>query len=47
VIEATTNPADPTSWVQIGSRLPTNSTFTFTDPNAGLYPNRFCRILTP
>lgn len=46
-IEATTNPADPNSWVQIGSLMPTNSPFTFTDPNATQFPMRFYRVKAP
>jgi len=47
VIQATTTPADPNSWVEIGSLLPTASPFTFTDTNAAQYPMRFYRILAP
>ncbi len=47
VIQATTTPADPNSWVQIGSLLPTSNPFTFTDTNAAQYPMRFYRILAP
>jgi hypothetical protein len=47
VIQATTNPADPNSWVQIGSLLPTTNPFTFTDTNAAQYPMRFYRIVAP
>jgi hypothetical protein len=47
LIQATTNPADPSSWVQIGSLLPTANPFIFTDPNAGQYQMRFYRILAP
>jgi len=47
LIQASTNPADPNSWVQIGSLLPTTNPFTFTDTNANLYPMRFYRIVSP
>src|SRR5260370_1156237 len=47
LIQATTNPADPNAWVQIGSLLPTTNPFTFTDTNAAQYPMRFYRIVAP
>jgi len=47
LIQATTNPADQNSWVQIGSVLPTSNPFTFIDTNASQYPIRFYRILAP
>ena len=47
LIQATTNPADPGSWVQIGSLLPTTNPFTFTDTNAAQYPMRFYRLVAP
>jgi hypothetical protein len=47
LIQATTNPADPNSWVQIGSLLPTANSFTFTDTNAAQYPMRFYRVVAP
>jgi Kelch motif len=47
LIQAATNPADPNSWVQIGSLLPTANPFTFTDSNAAQYPMRFYRIVAP
>ena len=47
LIQATTNLADPNSWVQIGSLLPTANPFTFTDTNAAQNPMRFYRILAP
>jgi hypothetical protein len=46
-IQATTNPADPTSWVQIGLTLPASSPFTFADTNSALYPARFYRAIAP
>jgi hypothetical protein len=47
LIQATTNPGDPNSWVQIGSLLPTTNPFTFTDTNAAQYPVRFYRLVAP
>jgi len=47
LIQATTDLADPNSWVQIGSILPGSNPFTFTDTNAAAYPMRFYRILAP
>jgi hypothetical protein len=47
LIQATTNPADPSSWVQIGSLLPTTNPFTFADTNAGQFPMRFYRVTSP
>jgi hypothetical protein len=47
LIQATTNPADSSSWVQIGSVLPATNPFTFTDTNASLFPKRFYRVISP
>jgi hypothetical protein len=47
LIQATTNAADPSSWVQIGSLLPATNPFTFTDTNASLFPKRFYRAVSP
>jgi Kelch motif/Fibronectin type III domain len=47
LIQATTNPADPSSWVQIGSLMPSTSPFTFADTNASLFPMRFYRVVSP
>jgi len=47
LIQATTNLADPNSWVQIGSLLPTTNPFTFTDTDAAQYPMRFYRVVAP
>jgi len=47
LIQATTNPADASSWVQIGSLLPATTSFTFTDTNASLFPKRFYRVVSP
>lgn len=47
LLEATTNLADPNSWLQIGSVFPTANPFTFTDTNAVQFPTRFYRVRTP
>jgi len=47
LVQANANPADPAGWVQIGSVLPGNSMFTFTDTNAAHYPARFYRLVAP
>ena len=47
LIQATTNPADPGSWEQIGSVLPTSNPFIFTDTNAPQNPMRFYRAAAP
>jgi hypothetical protein len=47
LIQATTNLADPGSWVQIGSVFPTASPFSFIDTNAALYPVQFYRVVAP
>jgi hypothetical protein len=47
LIQATTNPADPNAWVQIGTLLPAANPFTFTDTNAAQYPLRFYRVVAP
>jgi hypothetical protein len=47
LIQATTNPGDPTSWVTIATNPPTSSTFTFTDANASQFPMRFYRVVSP
>jgi chitinase len=47
LIEASTNPADTNSWVQIGTIFPTSNPFTFTDTNASQYPTRFYRVIAP
>jgi hypothetical protein len=44
-IQATTDPANPTSWVTIATNPPTSGTFTFTDPEADLFPMRFYRVV--
>ena len=47
LFQATTNPADPGSWEQIGSLFPTANPFTFTDTNSAQYQARFYRIVAP
>ena len=47
IIQASTNPADPNSWVQIGSLLPATNPFTFTDTNAAQFSSRFYRVIAP
>jgi hypothetical protein len=47
LIQATTNLADPTSWVTIATNPPSSSAFNFTDPNASQFPERFYRVLAP
>jgi len=47
LIQATTNPADPGAWAQIGSVYPAVNPFTFTDTNSAQYPARFYRVLAP
>ena len=47
LVQATTNLADPTSWVTIATNPPTSSTFNFTDVNASQFPTRFYRVLSP
>ena len=47
LVQATTNPADPASWVTIATNPPAGGTFVFTDPNAGLFPIRFYRVASP
>jgi hypothetical protein len=47
LIQATTNLADPTSWVTIATNPPTSSTFNFTDSNASQFPARFYRVVSP
>ncbi len=47
IIQATTNPADPSSWTQIGSFLPATNPFVFTDTNAGQFKSRFYRVVAP
>jgi hypothetical protein len=47
LIQATTNPADPASWITIATNPPVGSYFTFTDNAAGLFPVRFYRVVSP
>ena len=46
LIQATTNPGDPTSWTTIATNPP-GSSFSFTDTNAGQFPLRFYRVVSP
>ena len=46
LVQATTNPADPTSWITIATNPPT-STYIFTDIDASLFPMRFYRVVSP
>jgi hypothetical protein len=47
LVQATTDVADPASWVTIATNPPTTSTFNFTDPNASQFPMRFYRVVSP
>lgn len=47
LIQATSTPGDPGSWVTIATNPPTGSTYVFTDPDAGLYSTRFYRVVSP
>jgi hypothetical protein len=47
LIEATTNLADPASWVTIATNPPTSSTYILTDTDASRFPTRFYRVLSP
>jgi hypothetical protein len=47
LIQATTNPGDPSSWVTIATNPPTGGTFNFTDTNASQFPMRFYRVVSP
>jgi hypothetical protein len=47
LIQATTNLADPASWITLTTNFPANSSFVFTDTNAVNYPARFYRVLAP
>ncbi len=46
-IQATTNLADPAAWVTIATNPPSSSVFNFTDPNAGVFPVRYYRVISP
>jgi len=46
-IQATTNLANPTAWVTIATNPPSSSVFNFTDPNAGVFPVRYYRVISP
>ena len=45
-VQATTNLADPTSWVTIATNPP-GSSFIFTDTDTNVYPARFYRVVSP
>jgi hypothetical protein len=47
LIQATTNPADPTSWTTIATNPLSSSTLTFPDPDSSLFPIRFYRVVSP
>jgi len=47
LIQATSSPAGPTSWTTIGTILPTNGTFIFTDTNGSQFDIRFYRVISP
>ena len=47
LVQATTNLADPASWVTIATNPPSSSTFNFTDPKASQFPTRFYRVVSP
>jgi hypothetical protein len=47
LIQATTSPTDPSSWITIATNPPTNGAFTFTDTNSGQFPIRFYRVISP
>ncbi len=47
LVQATTNIADPTSWVTIATNPPSTSTYLFSDPAAGGFPMRFYRVVSP
>ena len=47
LIQATTNLADPASWVTIATNPPGSSAFSFTDTNATAFPTRFYRVVSP
>ncbi|HLX94340.1 MAG TPA: kelch repeat-containing protein [Verrucomicrobiae bacterium] len=45
-VQATTNMADPASWVTIATNPP-GSSFIFTDTDTNVYPARFYRVMSP
>lgn len=47
LIQATTNLADPTSWVIIATNPPSGNVFNFTDTNASAFPARYYRVVSP
>ncbi|MDR3459314.1 MAG: hypothetical protein P4N60_17935 [Verrucomicrobiae bacterium] len=46
LIQATANIGDPSWWVTIATNPP-GSSFSFTDTNAGSFPNRYYRVVSP
>ncbi len=46
-IQATTNPANPEAWETLATNPYTSGTLSFTDRNAGLFPQRYYRVLSP
>jgi hypothetical protein len=47
LIQATINPLNPASWITIATNPPTGNSVTFTDTNAGLFPMRYYRVVSP
>jgi chitodextrinase len=47
LVQATTNLADPTSWVTIATNPPASGTFNFKDVNASQFLTRFYRVVSP
>ena len=47
LIQATTNLADPASWVTIATNPPGSNVFNFTDTNASQFPARYYRVVSP
>jgi hypothetical protein len=47
LIQATTNPSDPSSWITIATNPPTAGTFIFTDTNSSQFPQRYYRTISP
>jgi hypothetical protein len=46
-ILATTNLANPSSWIQVGSGTFANGVFSFTDLNSASFQSRYYRVATP
>ena len=47
LVQATTNPADPTSWTTIFANPVSGGPLNFTDADASLFPLRFYRVASP